>query len=227
MHNFVYLLFNILVFVPVLILSIFTDVKPHIKWRALLGAYMFVNVPFILWDVWAAQAGHWGFNESYVYSTRFWGLPFEEILFFFTVPFAMMYVWGVVNKHVTDRVFGKKWPLLAMGVLAVLSLVLLAKFWGNGYTRSAMIATIIAIVAVAYSKLLFSYRFWVFQLVLLGIFVVANSILTALPIITYGDASIIDTRILTIPIEDFFFNFAFLNIFLVFFVRLSPQKTKT
>jgi lycopene cyclase domain-containing protein len=223
MRELTYLFFNLLVFVPVLILSFTTDVKPHRHWRALLGGYLLVSLPFILWDAWAVHAGHWGFNSSHVMSSRFIHLPIEEILFFFTVPFAMMYVWGVVKKFVADRAVATFWPLFVLSGAVGSAVALLVIYRGNGYTTAAMCATLIAAIVVASSRLVFTRRFWVFQLALFGIFVLANWFLTALPIITYNDSSIIGTRILTIPLEDFFFNFAFVNLFLVTFNWLDSR----
>lgn len=224
MSSYAYLFFNLIVFVPVLILSFITDVKPHKHWRALLSAFLLVSIPFILWDWWAVANGHWGFNAKYILDYRVLQLPLEELLFFVTVPFAMIYVWGVIKKFVTDRAVGTLWPLLVASIAVGVSIALLVLYWNNGYTRSAMLAALIAIGLALCSNLFFTQRFWTFQIVLLGIFVVANWLLTALPIITYGDSSIIGYRVITIPIEDFFFNFAFLNLFLVTFNWLDMKN---
>lgn len=226
MHNYAYLLFNLVVFIPVLVLSLVTDVKPHKHWRALLGAYLLVSVPFVLWDAWAVHAGHWGFNANYVLSNRFMGLALEELLFFITVPFAMMYVWGVVKKYISN-VQVRTWiPLTALSLAAGSAVALLVWYWDRGYTRSAMIAALLAIIVAACSQLIFNKRFWVFQILLLGIFLVANWILTALPIILYGNSEIIGTKVLTIPLEDFFFNFALINLFLIVFNWLDTRTAR-
>jgi lycopene cyclase domain-containing protein len=45
-----------------------------------------------------------------------------------------------------------------------------------------------------------------------------------LPIITYGSDAIIGFRIGDIPIEDFFFNFAFINLFLLAFTTADKRR---
>jgi lycopene cyclase domain-containing protein len=217
MPELTYYLFNLLVFMPVLLLSIFTDVQPHKDWRTLLRCVLFVSLPFMYWDIWAANEGHWGFNPEYVTTFRFLNVPVEEFLFFITVPFACLYVWGVIKKH-----YRAKKQISTSLLTVILSLGLLASFllltanWGNGYTRSAGAAFLLTIALLWRQKtLVCSRQFWMFQVVLLGLFVLANSALTALPVITYGEASYIGFRIGTIPLEDFFFNFALINLWLL------------
>lgn len=224
MRELTYYLFNLLVFLPVLLLSFTTDVKPHRHLKALLAGYLFVSLPFMIWDIWAASTGHWGFNAEYVTGPYLFNVPLEEYLFFLTVPFAMMYVWGVVKKYVADKSLAGILPLLAFGFAAGASVWLLVNFWGNGYTRSAAIATLIAVIFAAMSRIAYTVRFWVFQVLLLGLFLVFNSILTMLPIITYGPDAIIGFRISDIPIEDFFFNFAFINLFLLAFTTADQRR---
>ena len=216
----VYYVFNALVLVPVLLLSIFTDVQPHRAWRALLTAYLCVSLPFIVWDVWAAAAGHWGFNSRYISGPYIAGIPIEEILFFITVPFAMMYVWGVIQKHVVDTPVPAIVYKTILGAVGVASAVLLVTQWGQGYTRSAAFAALLTVLFLATSKLVTTKRFWVFQVALFGLFIACNLILTALPVITYGDSSIIGVRFITIPVEDFFFNFALINLFLLVYAKM-------
>ncbi len=217
MPELTYYLFNLLVFAPVLLLSIFADVQPHKDWRALLRCVLLVSLPFMYWDIWAANEGHWGFNPEYVTSFRFFSVPIEEFLFFITVPFACLYVWGVIGKHYkVKKQITKSFLTIALSLGLFASFLLLFANWDNGYTRSAGVAYLLTLALLWHQKVLVrSYQFWLFQAVLLGLFVAANSILTALPIITYGEASYIGFRIGTIPLEDYFFNFALINLWLL------------
>lgn len=224
MREFTYYIFNLLVFLPVLILSFLTDVKPHRHIRGLLAGYLLVSLPFILWDIWAVSAGHWGFNDRYVTGPYLFNVPVEEYLFFLTVPFALIYVWGVIKKFVVDRSMAGIVPLLLFGTAAGVSVWMLINYWSNGYTRSAAIATLIAVLVAVVSRIAYTWRFWTFQLVLLGLFLVFNSFLTMLPIITYGPDAIIGFRIGDIPIEDFFFNFAFANLFLIVYTTIDQPR---
>lgn len=225
MHSWLYLLFNLLVFIPVFLLSLFTDVKPHKKWRSLLAAYTLVSIPFILIDYWATRSSLWSFNELYILSYRVLLLPSEEILFFLTVPFAMMYVWGVVRKHVKHKPMRTSFSLFLMAAISTVSITTLIIFANNTYTMMSTMLAFVTVCIIAATKLVFDNRFWIFQIALLGIFVMANIILTSMPIIIYNNAEIIGVKLSTIPIEDFFFNFAFINLFLICFNWLD-NRTK-
>jgi lycopene cyclase domain-containing protein len=221
MRSLFYVLYNACVVVPVSVLSLMTDVRIHLRWRDFVRGFLIVSIPFITWDVWAASEGHWLFSDTYILPQRIWGIPFEEVAFFFTTPVAMMYVWGVIVKYIPkDRVYASKVTATYISyVLITLSSIGVFVFADKGYTRSACAALLLTTIVVLRMKLLSSYRFIVFQGVLLGLFVVFNTILTALPVISYGESSYTGVRVGTIPVEDFLFNAAFLNLFLIVYAK--------
>ena len=215
MRNYYYLIFNLIVLLPVLVLSFTTDVKPHKHVKGLLAGYLFVSLPFMIWDIWAVSRGHWGFNPEFVLGPKLFGVPFEEFLFFITIPFALIYTWGVVKKFIGDIGVPAIMPLIAMGGISAFSIWSLIFYWDNGYTRTASIVALVTILLLLGTRLAYSLRFWTFQLILLGLFLIFNSVLTMLPIVTYDINAIIGFKFGDIPIEDFLFNFAFANLFLL------------
>lgn len=224
MQGLTYYFLNLIIFVPVLLLSFFTNVKPHRHIKGLLAGYLFVSLPFLIYDYWAVDRGLWAFNEAYVTGPYLWGMPLEEILFFITVPFAMIYVWGVVKKFIGDIGIPAIFPLIAMGAVAAGSIWALIFYWDNAYTRTVAIAALIMILVAVGSRIAYTLRFWTFQLVLLGLFLIFNSILTTLPIVTYNPDAIIGFKFGDIPIEDFLFNFAFVNLFLLVFYKADKPR---
>jgi len=42
--------------------------------------------PFLLWDLYATEVGHWWFDEDQTLPWRVAGLPLEEISFFVVIP---------------------------------------------------------------------------------------------------------------------------------------------
>lgn len=194
------------------------------RWRGLIWGLLFVSLPFIVWDWYAAKAGHWFFSADYTFSFRIVGLPLEEIAFFVTVPLACMFVWSVIERFDDKRLFTPrtaKWgsyaTVLIFGALAVVQT--------HAYTRLVLAAgALAAIILSRWSELLASRRFWVFQGISLGLFMVFNTVLTSLPIIMYGTDAIVGFRIGTIPVEDFLYNFVLLDLFLLCFC--APSHTK-
>lgn len=227
MRELTYYLLNLAIIAPVLILSFTTNVKPHRHIKGLLAGYLFVSLPFLVWDFWSVDRGVWAFNSEYITGPYIWGLPLEEILFFITVPFAMVYVWGVVKKYVGDIGIPAIFPLIALGALAAGSVWSLIYYWDNAYTRTVAIAALIMIIIALGTRLTFTLRFWVYQLLILGLFLIFNSILTMLPIVTYSPDAIIGFKFGDIPIEDFLYVFTFINLFLFAFNKADqPHLSK-
>lgn len=54
-------------------------------------------------------------------------------------------------------------------------------------------------------------RFWVFWVVMAALKTVANGYLTWRPIVLYGEAFFLGVRLITIPIEDYFYGFGLIT----------------
>jgi len=63
----------------------------------LLLAIVLGGVPFLLWDVYAAHAGHWRFDAAQTLRWRVAGLPLEEIGFFVVIPLAAVLTYESVR----------------------------------------------------------------------------------------------------------------------------------
>lgn len=222
--KFAYLGFNLFILLPCLAISLAKDAGPAKKWRNLLTGYATISIIFIVWDILASAAGHWGFSEQYTLQFRLLGLPIEEYLFFFTVPFGCMLVWDGLS-HLKFKTHRK----LTIGYFAFwsfLSLTLLLTSWEKGYSRVAALSVLFTIALLLNLGLdtLRQKRFLWYQAAGLGLFVLFNLYLTALPVITYGEQTITGWRFITIPIEDFFFNFAFLNSFVLIYNKAERLR---
>lgn len=219
--RYAYFGFNVFVLVPCLIISLRFSIGPTKKWRQLLAGYGTISLIFIVWDILASAAGHWGFSTRYAIPFRFVGLPIEEYLFFFTVPFACMLVWDMLS--VSKARAQKKYLLSYFSIWWLLSAGLLIFGWERGYTRAAALSVLLTsgLLMNYGTTLLKQQRFLWYQATVLFLFIVCNMYLTALPIITYGSQAIMGWRFVTIPIEDFLFNFALLNTFLLVYERSS------
>jgi len=203
-----YLLFNLLLLIPPLVLGRGPDSGMAGRWGDAARSILWMALPFLVWDAWVAGR-HWNFNDSFVLGPRVAGLPLEEILFFFTVPFACLFLWRSVFAKQAPRsvpglvrLYRLPWLLAPGGVLLFAS--------GRQYTG----LTLLALAAVctwddrAGTRLLLQPRFLRFLAAVLGLTAIFNGYLTARPVVLYGAQYQLDWRLVTIPIEDFGYGLA-------------------
>lgn len=53
--------------------------------------------PFLLWDLYATQAGHWSFDAAQTLPWRVAGLPLEEVGFFVVIPVVSVLTYEAVR----------------------------------------------------------------------------------------------------------------------------------
>jgi lycopene cyclase domain-containing protein len=103
-----YAIVLILVGLPTALLSLHPQSNTRGRLSSLFAAIALTALPFIFWDIWAYSRGHWDFNYTYIWKYSFFGLPIEELLFFFVVPFSSMYAWLVIKDFTTWEAFIKR-----------------------------------------------------------------------------------------------------------------------
>jgi lycopene cyclase domain-containing protein len=213
---------NICVFLPLFIFSVKNLWGIRVG-KSILYSFLLVSVPFIIWDIIVTRLGHWAFSKQYTIGPSLLGIPFEEVLFFFAVPFGCIYVWEALRKYKKDiRLTKETTPLYAtIGLTIFGSLLLLG---GGGYSRIAGALLILTSVALYNIGWFSRYDFWRFQAILYVLFISFNMILTALPIVTYGSDAITGIRFITIPIEDFAYNFVLINVSLIVYEAKKKPK---
>ena len=212
-----YLLLDIVVIIFPLLLSFDRKVAFYRRWPAAGISIALVGAVYILWDVFAARRGDWRFSEEYTGELRIAGLPLEEILFFVAVPYACIFILEVVRAYFPERRF-----TFSRGALAAVGGVMLAAaliFYQRPYTLTvlAVTAAFFFISGLIAREQLGRRSFWLALAISYVPFVVANGVLTGMPIVLYGEGHILGIRIGTIPLEDFFYSFTMLGFnYLVF-----------
>lgn len=208
MSNFAYLVFNLMTFLSGVLMLKLWGIRLNV--RALAASFLLVSLPFIAWDIFATEIGHWGFNAAYITGAELFRIPLEEFLFFVTVPFACLIVYLVCKKYVHGS-----FKLLHKTLLSALAAVSLVALWfGGGYTELVASALLAGTIMLSlHPRVAASRAFWVAMSINFGLFLVANTFLTALPIVTYGEQAITGFRVGTIPMEDFAYNFVLLGLF--------------
>lgn len=223
-----YLYLNLVIIVFPLLFSFERRLRFYLKVRPLLIAMFLVGCFFVGWDALATYRGHWAFNPSYVSDIGLLGLPLEELLFFVTVPYSCLFVYESIRYFLGDaRLFAPSKRLFAGAgvVLAALSF----GFLDREYTFLAIlsIGVTLLVVSAARIEILSSRAYWTYIAATLGLFLIFNFILTSLPVVEYSPSAISNVRVITIPLEDFLFNFSMLTAYLTAYLWALGIKNQT
>ena len=154
-----YLLLNIASFSIPFIYSFEKKMNFIRLWKAVFLSISIVAIPFLIWDIIFTSSGVWGFNPAYHLDFTFFGLPFEEILFFICIPYA-----SIFTHYALIHFFGK--VALSAKLVRVISVLLL-------------LMTVLTLV-FAYPKLYTTVNFTLFILLILYSLFVRDQNLNAL-----------------------------------------------
>jgi lycopene cyclase domain-containing protein len=209
-----YLLLNIIIISFPLAATFYSKIGYYKKLPQVLSSILFVGAIFILWDILATERGHWAFNPAYVLGIRFMGLPVEELMFFVSVPFSCLFIYESLCTYVRD--FSVPFSKNIFVGVAVFMLLMAVPSFGREYSFAVFLAAGFFLLFAAFflQDLLSSGRYWAYLGITLLLFVIFNFILTSLPIVSYGPKMIWGTRFLTIPLEDFLYNYLMLSLYL-------------
>ncbi len=65
--------------------------------RRLLLTVLLAGTPFLVWDLWATEAGHWRFDAAQTLPWRVAGIPLEEVAFFVVIPLVAVLTYEAVR----------------------------------------------------------------------------------------------------------------------------------
>lgn len=210
-----------------LILSFDKKVHFYTYFKPLFKAIAIVAASFIIWDEYFTQKGIWGFNPDYLQGIYIGRLPIEEILFFILVPYACVFIYEVLKAYFPTIKLDKFAKYFAWG-MAGTSFILAVSYINNWYTASACILAFMLTIALYFRKKEAWYPQFVFAYLVAVIpFTVVNGILTGMatpePIVWYSESHIIGPRIITIPMEDLFYNYDLLILVVYFFEKFKRK----
>mgnify|MGYP001322700793 CR=1 FL=1 len=218
---FSYLYLHLFTVVPILFLSFDKNVHYYKKWRFLFPAIAIMGFIFILWDIFFAAKGVWGFNDAYVSGIFWMGLPLEEWMFFITVPFACVFIYECLNYYVRrDLLFRSDKPLSISLILVFLITGLM--HWSQMYTATTFLIAG-GLLTWHFICVPNSYRtrFYLAYLVSWIPFLIVNGVLTGAytksPVVIYNPEEYLGIRITSVPLEDSVYSFIlFLGVVTIF-----------
>ena len=211
---YIYVYLHLFAFIPVLILSFDKKVAYYKRWKYLFPALLIITIIFWIWDIWKTAAGVWGFNTLY-YTIKIINLPIEEWLFFFTFPWASVFIYECLNAYFPKNTFFQRieYPLSIMLIFTFFGVGFW--HWGHAYTTIAfIIAGSVLLWQVLFGAIDFRAQFYRSFLIGLIPFILVNGILTGAstnqPIVIYNPEEYLGIRFITIPLDDFVYNFSML-----------------
>ena len=219
-----YLLIDLAIILGPLCFTRHPRVAYYRNFRALASSILVVSTAYIIWDMVVTHWGEWSFNPRYVSGINVVNLPLEEILFFITVPYACLFLYEVVLA--TGR---KDNCSLPIGIVAAAIVSLAAgsfAYLSQGYTSKALASCAVFLLIALWldRPLLESRSYWLWLGICLVPFLIVNSVLTALPVVQYNPDAIWGARFITIPLEDFFYNYSLLSFYLLLY-RLAGRRS--
>ncbi|MBX2815440.1 MAG: lycopene cyclase domain-containing protein [Saprospiraceae bacterium] len=183
----------------------------HREWRYFFPALLMMAIPFLLWDIWFTDMGVWGFNEKHLMGITIAGLPLEEYMFFICIPYACVFTYYVLRKHLPDLRLAARpicWLLVVM--LAVAGYILRDRW----YPLVTFLSLAVFLLLLLRKERNYLNHFLLMYLITLVPFFIVNGILTGSwiseEVVWYNNSENIGYRLGTIPIEDTMYGFLML-----------------
>jgi lycopene cyclase domain-containing protein len=225
LKNFTYLGLLILTLAYPLYKSFEPKIQFYKKFKYILPSIIITAIPFLIWDVIFEHNNIWSFNPEYTIGFNILGLPIEEWMFFFIIPFACFFIYEVV------KYFSKysEIPYIRGLTIAIALFLFVASlfFVHLDYTFTtlllgSLVLLIILSVKPIHAKLSSFFKGYVVSLIP---FFLVNGVLTKMPVVLYNNSENLSLRIYTIPIEDmvYLLILLFINFTLYETFRLYAQ----
>ena len=197
-----------------LLFSFHPKIKFYKRWPIVLPGILVMALVFIPWDIYFTAQGFWGFNSNYLSGIQWLGLPIEEWLFFFCIPYACMFTHHVLSSLVHWWPLSKKttdWVYLIVVVGLIMGLWYGIDQW---YTATAFIYALLILGLTQNTAPQILPTFFMSYLIILIPFFIVNGVLTGSgipePVVWYNDNQNFGVRLGTIPLEDTVYNLGML-----------------
>lgn len=222
-----YLLINVLTIAYPLAQSYERRIRFLKNWKAILTAMAVASGIYLAWDEAFTALGIWGFNADYLVGIYIGRLPLEEYNFFWTVPFACLFIYEVMNYFFPKDWFENIHQAITFFFL-ISTLFLATYFIDKAYTSITFyLAAFLMGLQFFILKKEWMGRFYRGYMVSLIPFLVMNGWLTGSftkePIVWYNNAENMGLRIGTIPAEDSIYLLCYLFILTLVYERLKTK----
>ena len=205
-------------------------VRNYIEQKSFLISTSLIALFFLVWDAAFTHLGIWEFNSTYCSGLRMLGMPLEEWMFFFIIPFCSLFIHFVLVETLPNLKLNKKVTRLISLVAIAITTVVLVSNASKAYTAvNATFLLLVLVLGVLYYLETLRHFFLSFLIILIPFFII-NGVLTGslidAPVVSYSSSEIIGIRLLTIPVEDtgYAFTMLFGNLMIYELLRRKFQS---
>lgn len=228
MSQYLYLVLNLGSLSIPLFYSIFERKFHFIQYfKAAFISIILVAIPFLIWDGIFTENGIWGFNPDYYLGIKVFGMPVEEWMFFFCIPYACLFTHEVLNHYFPNFKLSNSVTLIIGFTSVLLTSALLVLNFGKWYTTLNFSLFILLILYGLRNHRQTLQEYLPSFFVILFPFLIVNGILTGSfidePVVWYNDSENMGFRVFTIPVEDIFYAFVMLFSIQLIFNELKQR----
>lgn len=226
--SYTYILINFFTVIICFLASFDRRIQFNKHFGTFLLSSTIVAVPFILWDIWFTKMGVWWFDVQYTLGVKIAGLPIEEWLFFYCIPFACVFTYYCLEKF-----FNLEWADLFNNLIVFTAVIVLAVtgllFYEKIYTLLTVVVTILTLCYLHFvaKKEWIGRASFVYFILMPGFFAV-NGILTGSvipsPVVNYNPDDFMGIRMTTIPVEDAVYGYSQFLLNIYFFKKLTKNE---
>jgi lycopene cyclase domain-containing protein len=232
--KYLYLLVNCIALIIPLAFSFSPRANFSKKWKHVLPGIFVSAIFFIAWDMLFTKMGVWGFNPKYITGVYVYVLPLEEVLFFFTIPYACLFTFFALN-HLIEKDYLFPHHELISSFLIIVTLIAGIYFLDKWYTSTTCLLTGFFLSHHMLNvRPRYMGRFYFTFFILLIPFLLINGLLTGSftdePVVWYDHHETIGVRLFTIPAEDILFGMMVMLIPIYLTDKLEerfPEKNKS
>ncbi len=197
-------------------------------WGQFFISTLIIASIFLIWDYYFTKNGIWSFNYDYCLGIKMFGMPIEEWLFFFIIPFCSLFIhFAFLSINPNIKLPKNPSKYLSIGLI-ILSLIVALLNFSKSYTMvNYLVLAIVLLFGLRFFKTLLQQFYITFLIILIPFFIV-NGILTGsfieVPIVNYNNYDNLNIRVFTIPIEDIGYCFSMLFGNLMIFEALIKRN---
>ena len=190
-------------------------------WKAVFLSLIIVATVFLIWDAIFTANDVWGFNSAYHLNILLFGMPIEEWMFFFCIPYASIFIHYSLAYFKPNLLISEKITKIITVFFIVILVPVIILNTDKAYTFINYSFVVFVLLMGFFFGIKHLQRFYISFLIILVPFFIVNGILTGTgleePVVWYNNLENLGVRLLTIPIEDIGYAFTMLfgNVLLI------------